>query len=305
MAVMIYARNKALDTNPPAGDSHLTRGGSDWLWAVTAIYTLSFLVYYVLSLRPRHGEKIFHYLFTIGLLVGAIAYFAMASDLAWSVIATSLHRGDAASYQIFFAKYVNWVVAFPVVIIALGLVSGVSWTTIFFNIALAWTWILTYLFSAYTATSYKWGFYAFGTVAWLLLAVQTLWTGLSSATRVDLRGDYVVLAGCLNLLWLLYPIAFGVSDGGNVISVTKSFIFFGILDVLMLPGLAFVFLFLSRKWDYGHLNLHFTQYGRVAGRNGVFPEKVPAAAGTNVPATSTAAGTGVPATTGQQGVVTA
>jgi bacteriorhodopsin len=103
------------------------------------------LAYYVLSFRPRHGEKIFHYLFTIALLVGAISYFAMASGLAYSVIPTELHTRDAATYQIFFAKYIFWVVAFPVIIIALGLVSGVSWATIFFNIFLAWIWYVKLL----------------------------------------------------------------------------------------------------------------------------------------------------------------
>ncbi|KAH6872083.1 hypothetical protein B0T10DRAFT_553197 [Thelonectria olida] len=294
MAV-ISARNKALDVNPPGGASHLTRGGSDWLWAVCAVFTLSFLVYYLISFKARNGEKIFHYLFTIGLFVGAVAYFAMASDLGWSVIATSLHRGDAATYQIFFAKYVFWVVSFPVIIIALGLISGVSWATIFFNVFLAWAWIISYLCAAYTTSNYKWGFWAFGTAAWLLLAVQTMWHGRSSAGRVNLRGDYVSLAGWLNLLWLLYPIAFAVSDGGNVISVTKSFIFFGILDVLMLPVIGFAFLFLSRKWDYGHLNLHFTQYGRVTGRDGVCP-KMTAAPGTSAHAAAPA---------GQHGVVMA
>lgn len=58
-----------------------------------------------------------------------------------------------------------------------------------------------------------------------------------------------------------------------MISVPESFIWYGILDVLLLPVIGFAILFLSRKWDYGHLNLHFTQYGRVAGRKGVFPEK--------------------------------
>jgi bacteriorhodopsin len=72
-----------------------------------------------------------------------------------------------------------------------------------------------------------------------------------------------MLAGFVNLLWLLYPIAFAVSDGGNVISVTRSLIFFGILDLLLLCGTAFAFLFLARRWDYGRLHLNFTQYGRV------------------------------------------
>ncbi|KAL6411325.1 putative heat shock protein 30 protein [Ilyonectria robusta] len=40
---VIYIRNDVLDVNPPAGDSHLSTGGSDWLWAVTAIYTVCFV----------------------------------------------------------------------------------------------------------------------------------------------------------------------------------------------------------------------------------------------------------------------
>jgi bacteriorhodopsin len=98
------------------------------------------LAYFVLSFRPRNGEKIFHYLFTIALLTGAIAYYAMASDLAFSVVAQHLHVGRAPTYQVFFAKYIFWVVSFPAIILALGLISGVSWSTILFNILLAWIW---------------------------------------------------------------------------------------------------------------------------------------------------------------------
>jgi len=141
----IYPRNDALKVNPQGGQSHLSEGGSDWLFAVMACFALAFLAYYVLSFRPRHGEKIFHYLFTIALLVGAISYFSMASGLAYSVIPTHLHTRDAATYQIFFAKYIFWVVAFPVIITALGLISGVSWATIFFNIFLAWIWYVKFL----------------------------------------------------------------------------------------------------------------------------------------------------------------
>lgn len=73
----------------------------------------------------RSREKIFHYLFAVTLLVGSIAYYAMASDLAWDVI-SQVNETQNGTRQIFFAKYVYWVVSFPVVTIALGLVSGVS-----------------------------------------------------------------------------------------------------------------------------------------------------------------------------------
>lgn len=130
--------------------------------------------------------------------------------------------------------------------------------------------------SAYTVTNYKWGFYAFGTIAWVILALSTLLEGSRGAKRVGVTRDHSLLAGWLNLLWLLYPIAFGLSDGGNQIGVTSGFIFFGILDVLMVPLLSFAVLFLARNWDYGHLNIAFTQYGRVNARPGTFPEKTTA-----------------------------
>lgn len=65
----------------------------------------------------------------------------MASDLAWSVIPQANNIAHSGlTRQIFFAKYVYWVISFPVLIIAIGLLSSVSWATILYNIALAWVW---------------------------------------------------------------------------------------------------------------------------------------------------------------------
>ncbi len=47
--------------------------------------------------------------------------------------------------------------------------------------------------------------------------------------------------------------------------------------MLSVPVLAYAFLILSRNWDYGKLNIAFTQYGRVRVA-GDFPEKTAAAA---------------------------
>lgn len=271
--------NDALEVNPPAGDQYLSTNGSNWLWAVTAVFTVSFLAFFALGFKPRQGERIFHYLFTVGLLVGAISYFAMASDLGWVLVSQVNQQGQGLTRQIFFAKYVYWVVSFPTVIIALGLLSGVAWATIFYNVALAWTWVVSYLVSAFTLTNYKWGFFAFGTVAWLLLALNTVLVGRKAATRVGISRDYTLLAGWVNFLWLQYPLVFGLTDGGNRLKLTSGFIWIGILDLLMLPLVAFATWFLSRNWDYGSLNLHFTQYGRVA-HGGTYPEKhAPPAAG--------------------------
>lgn len=63
---------------------------------------------------------------------------------------------------------------------------------------------------------------------------------------------------------ICYPIAFGVDDGGNKITVTQGFVFWGILDLFTVPILELGLLALARRWDFRAMNLYFTQNGRVA-----------------------------------------
>lgn len=281
MEALLKARNDALDTHPPSGDQYLSRNGSNWLFAVTAIMGVSLLTFFALKFKARAGERFFHYLFIIASFVGLIAYYAMASDLAWDLITQVNQVGRSGVLrQIFWAKYVFWVVEFAAIIIALGVLSGVSWATIIYNVALSWIWIIAYLVAAYTPSNYKWGFFAFGALAHMFLLYSTMIHSSRSATRVAIKRDYTMLAGWVNFIWLFYPIAWGLTDGGNYLGVTPSFIWFGILDILLLVGTGFAFAFLSRRWDYSRLNIAFTQYGRVPHHAGTFPEKHSNAAAT-------------------------
>jgi bacteriorhodopsin len=243
----------------------------------------------------RRGERVFSYIFALALLAGALAYFAMASDLGSRAVRTSSGRMAFDSYQIFWPKYAYWAVSFAAVILALGLISGIAFATILFCIGLAWLWVFSYFISAMTATKYKWGFFALGTVAWLALAVITMTAARDSARGLGVGGHYTGLAGWVNLLWLMYPIAFGLSDGGNVIGVTAGHIWFGILDLLMLPIVSLAFVFLSKKWDHNRLGLGYTERSRIRGYH--YGDK-------HAPVgTSTSTGTAAPVTTGQRTAV--
>ena len=218
--------------------------------------SLSQLVLLIFCFTTPESDRIFHYLFTCALLAGAVSYFAQASDLGWSAIEQADSR---ETRQVFWPKYVNWAVAFPSIALALGMLSDVSWTTIFTNIFICVLWVVTYLVGAYTTTVYKWGFFAFGTLAWVILAMSTLNESREAAQRMGISRDYMILAALANLCWVLYPVAWGLSDGGDKIGVTGGFIFFGILDILLLPVFSFIFVLLSRKWDYARLNLDLSE----------------------------------------------
>jgi bacteriorhodopsin len=229
------------------------------------------------SFTSHESKRVFNYTLSMALLVGAVMYFAQAADLGWSAV----EQTDHLTRQIFYTRYVNWVVSFPALVLSLGLLSGVSWTTIVLNIFIAWFWILSYLAAAYTTTSYKWGFFAFGTFAYIILAMSTINESRESAEVIGIGRDYMILSGWVNLLWLLYPIAFGLSDGGNIIGVTGSAIFYGVLDVLLLPVVSVGFLVLSRKWHFGKLQLDFSEYRGIRHSGNLQVESFPPTATIN------------------------
>jgi hypothetical protein len=57
-------------------------------------------------------------------------------------------------------------------------------------------------------------------------------------------------------IWFLYPIAWGVADGGNVISPLKEMIFYGILDVLAKPVFCFYHAYALRGIPYERFMLN-------------------------------------------------
>ncbi|KAM0219863.1 hypothetical protein ACHAPA_003517 [Fusarium lateritium] len=250
--------NDALKANPPYGVDHaLSSSGSDWLWAVTAIFVLAFLVLVGLCFVAHESKRVFHYLFTIVLLVGSVCYYAEAANLGW--VSVSIQRTENTTYQLFYVKYIYWTVSFPSLALALGLLANVSWTTIICNVGSAWVWALTYLAAALTPTAYKWGFFAFGTLAYVILAMSTINESYEAAEKMGIGKHYRLLSVWTNIVWLFYLIAFGLSDGGHRISVTAGSAFFGVLDVLMVPVVTFAFVFLSRSWDWNKLSLAFSK----------------------------------------------
>lgn len=59
---------------------------------------------------------------------------------------------------------------------------------------------------------------------------------------------------------MLYPVAWGVSEGGNVISPTKEMIFYGVLDLVLGPLFLYYFVWGLRNVDYGLFGFHSGKY---------------------------------------------
>lgn len=94
-----------------------------------------------------------------------------------------------------------------------------------------------------------------------------------------MRSGYVRGAGFIAFITMLYPIAWGCSEGGNVISPTHEMIWYGILDLVLGPVFLYYFIFGMRNVEYGLFGFHSGKYtdgpyGAGAGHgynNGVGP----------------------------------
>jgi len=176
------------------------------------------------------------------LTTSTIAYFAMASDLGSTPVTVEWFRSGftSSSYPtraIWYVRYIQWAITTPLLLLELLLGTGLPLSDIVTVVFMGVVMVVCGLVGALTATSYKWGFYTLGCAAlfyvlwYLFFNARRAAVGIGAEAGRAYRGS----AFYLGTLWLLYPICWGLSEGGNVISPTGEMIFYGILDILTKP----------------------------------------------------------------------
>lgn len=97
---------------------------------------------------------------------------------------------------------------------------------------------------------------------------------------------YGFAAGYTTFIWLLYPVCWGLSEGGNVISITGEVVFYGVLDLFAGPLFLFIFLAGVQDIEYETLGL---QSGKASDYVGVpaRPSEKAQEAGTAAPQAAT------------------
>lgn len=270
MSVNLLSRdvNHALIDNPPVAVNDLTVQGSDFLWmvfSVMAAMTIFVGVWCAVSI-PR-GQRVFHHLSMMITATASVAYFCMASDLGATPIQVEFVRGmsrdtGVITRSIWYVRYIDWTVTTPLLLLELLLVTGLPLSDIVITIFADEVMIVTGLVGALVKSQYKFGLFSIGCFAMLYVFYQLYFPGRQStrALGAELSKTYLIGAGILSFLWFLYPIAWGLADGGNVISVDGEMIFYGILDLLAKPVFAGVHLYSLRNVDFSVLHLKSGKY---------------------------------------------
>jgi bacteriorhodopsin len=134
--------------------------------------------------------------------------------------------------------------------------------------------IVTGLIGALVESQYKWGYFVIGCVAFVMVAYIVIAAGMPNAKAIgqDVYRLSITISIWTIFLWTLYPIAWGLCEGGNVISPDSEAVFYGVLDVLAKPVFGFILLYGHTKIDPGRLGLRFSDYPTPNERSPLVPK---------------------------------
>ena len=114
-----------------------------------------------------------------------------------------------------------------------------------------------------------------GCAALVAVAWNVTWTArkYAAALGADVSRVFIICGVWTIFLWFLYPIAWGLAEGGNVISADAEGVFYGILDILAKPVFGALLLFGHRNIAPARLGLYTRDYDAVPTNNGLVHEK--------------------------------
>lgn len=273
--VEIFGRagNEVLEINPTSSyiDIHLTNHGSSWLWAAFSVFSLLTLIHAAIFGFSNSKNQTIKKAIFVGPLftnfVMAIAYFTYASNLGYTGIKTEFNHvttSEGLGYrQIFYVKYIGYFLSWPFVLYAIevathtldlssktsagetfsGFIGIIS--SLFTKFLATEVFVLGLLIGSLIESTYKWGYFTFavfGQLYALTLIVVSVSKNLRSINSNKIGS---LLISFELVVWILYPIAWGLSEGGNVIQPDSEAAFFGVLDLITFAIVPTILTFLN------------------------------------------------------------
>jgi len=226
---------------------------------------ISTIGFVVMSWRVPVPKRLIYQLTTFITVIATLSYYAMATGSGWSfsrIQVSDGHKHDLPDThkvvfrQIFWARYVDWLLTTPLLLLVLSLLAGLSGSAIANVIVADVVMFLTGLAAAYTHSGKaKWGWYAMGWVGFVAVIWNLATIGRAGAKRRGVQKTFGSLAVYLIVIWALYPIVWGVSDLSRKLSPDWEVISYAILDLLAKPVFGVWLLFAHQRLSSGQVHL--------------------------------------------------
>lgn len=144
--------------------------------------------------------------------------------------------------QIFWARYVDWAITTPLLLLDLAFLAGLNGASILVTIVADLVMVLTGLFATYGHNkTQKWGWYTMACVGFLVVVYQLAVGGRKTVLTKDSKTAkfYSALGLFTLIVWSAYPVVWAFGDGSRILSVDGEIIAYAVLDILAKPVFGF------------------------------------------------------------------
>lgn len=220
---------------------------SSWLWIGTIGMGLGSLLLALLATTLRKEDR-HHATVAVGItVIAATSYYALVHNFGDLMVAGNTVQS---------ARYVDWVLTTPLLLLSLCLVALPSkvknrvWTIaslVFLDVYM----IVTGYFATLADANTKWIWYVLSSVALVIIAYMlyvSIMKTVKSVGGAKLSKLYTTLAVYLSVLWLAYPVIWllGTSGQGKVSFQTENAVY-AVLDLLAKVGFGLLLVWNIKK----------------------------------------------------------
>ncbi|OCF35806.1 hypothetical protein I317_05211 [Kwoniella heveanensis CBS 569] len=249
--------------HPEVHYHHATHTGNTALWVIWALFTAGLAGVLLMTLRTEKRNRYFHGVSALVLTIAMVSYLAMAANIGITFVPLPAHGAKETLHiwfrQVFYARYIDWLFTTPLLLLSLASLAGLSPASTLAVILIDVFMVVTGLLGSLTPARYaageraRWIFFGVSSFAFLVLWGILFTNGLKAANNRprSTKGLFTLLSAMTFLLWVAYPIVWGLSEGANRISVNAEIIAYGVLDVAAKIGFTYLLLFLHTHEETG------------------------------------------------------
>jgi bacteriorhodopsin len=184
---------------------------------VCVVMTISMVVFTGMSWNVPQSKRLYHVLTTFIVTFAALSYFAMATGhgIGYHHTTEEQHHKHVPSTQhdiyrqVYWARYVDWTVTTPLLLLDLALLAGLPGANILIAIVADIIMVLTGLFASFGSeqTAQKWGWYTIACIAYLVVIWQLVYHGrnFAAAKGGKLAQFFAAIGGFTLVIWTVYP----------------------------------------------------------------------------------------------------
>jgi bacteriorhodopsin len=206
--------------------------GKDALWLGFIGMFVPTIYFSLATMKEPAGKKYFHVVTTMITAIASLAYLSMASGYGFVI------RNDGREF--FYARYIDWVVTTPLLLLDLAGLAGATPDTTLWLIGTDVLMIVAGLIGALIEGKMRWAFWGFGMLAFLPI-VYFLVNGVSATNAGPDAAKVLKQVAILTAItWTAYPIVWAVGEGASYISADAEAIAYCVLDVAAKSGFGFL-----------------------------------------------------------------